>query len=69
MKLYFCYEKTMTGNWQPVVYNNDKPLMKSSNGQVPDRSTLYIVPSDCIVNDEPLFGKLIEMFPPPVLVP
>ena len=61
MASYFCYEKTFTGSWQPVIYHKDKPLAKSSNGQIPERTALNEVPEGADLT------KLMELFPAPLV--
>ncbi|QEP29893.1 hypothetical protein HYP99_gp100 [Sinorhizobium phage ort11] len=64
MKLYFCWEQTYTGTWQPVVFHDELPD-KSSQGHNPPRTPAHLVPEVCISNQEPVFGKLTRMFPCP----
>lgn len=42
--MWFQYEKQYTGIWQGVLYT-DKPLMKSSNGQIVESKQLVEVPN------------------------
>lgn len=67
IKVFFCYERAMTGNWHPVCYHSEPPKKeKVSDGDMPSRSTVHEVPPDCIVGlDEPLFGILMKRFPAP----
>lgn len=65
MKLFFCYEKTMLGTWQPVVFHGDV-LTKSSNGALPERTKIEEVPDHCISNGESMFGRLQVFFPAPL---
>lgn len=39
MTSYFCYEKSATGQWNPVIYKNKPP--KSVNGADPERSQFW----------------------------
>lgn len=67
VKMWFCWERQMTGNWQPVCYHDEQPKKeKVSDGDTPSRSPLYEVPADCLSDfDEPFFGRLKEKFPAP----
>lgn len=67
MTLYFCYEKAMTGRWEPVVYHGEAPR-PSLNGKeaAPERTTVQVVPKSCIKPDgEPNFSMLTRHFPKP----
>lgn len=56
--IYFCYERTMTGSWQPACYHGDKP------GKGRDYDGLVEVPADCIDADGSAnFGRLQKRFP------
>ncbi|MCA0341135.1 MAG: hypothetical protein LCH99_15590 [Proteobacteria bacterium] len=58
MAIWFGYERTMTGNWQPVCYHGDKP------GKGKELVGLVEVPADCIDTDgSPNFGALQKRFP------
>ena len=41
---YFCYEKTSTGKWAPVVYHGAAPLPKTNDAE---RTVPVLVPSRC----------------------
>lgn len=56
--IYFCYERAMTGNWQPACYHDSKP------GKDREVVGLVEVPADCIDADgSPNFGLLQKRFP------
>jgi hypothetical protein len=59
--IFFCYERAMTGNWQPACYHDSKP------GKHQEVVGLVEVPADCMDKtdwgDEPNFGKLVKRFP------
>ncbi len=69
MNLYACYEKMMTGNWELVVYHNDKPP-KTVNGSEVTRTEFLTIDTDSsqLVDEfnNPLFGKIKEIFPEPI---
>lgn len=48
----------------PAVYYGEKPG-KAIYGQTPERSTIWEVPDECMLNNEPIFGRLKKMFPAP----
>ena len=56
--IYFCYERTMTGNWQPVCYHGEKP------GKGKDVVGLVEVPVGLIeIDGSPNIGRLKKLFP------
>lgn len=58
--IYFCYERTMTGNWQPVCYHGEKP------GKGKDVVGLVEVPVGLIeIDGSPNIGRLKKLFPLP----
>lgn len=60
MTIWFCYERAMTGNWQPVCYHGEKP------GKGKTVVELVEVPADCVDDDgSPNFGALQRRFPLP----
>lgn len=60
MAIYFAWERTMTGNCQPVCYHEEKP------GKGKELVGLVEVPADCIDTDgSPNFGALQKRFPLP----
>lgn len=62
-RMWYVYEKDFAGRWCQVVYHGDKPGKKMEG--TPERSPIYEVPEDCIVNGEPQFGMLRARFAPP----
>lgn len=65
MSIFFCYERAMTGNWQPVCYHGERPKdVKVSDGDAPFRLKLTEVPPDCMdMENEPNLGRLVKRFP------
>lgn len=60
MSIFFCYERAMTGNWQPVCYHGEKP------GKGKGLVGFVEVPADCVDADgSPNFGALQKRFPLP----
>lgn len=60
-KLYFCWEKTMSGRWGPVCYHGAPPVSDAIT-----RSAVVGVPGACVGADGgPMFGALAERFPAP----
>lgn len=58
MAIYFAWERTMTGQWQPVCYHGEKP------GKGKGLVGLVEVPADCVDADgSPNFGALQKRFP------
>lgn len=59
-KMFFCYERSMLGKWEPVVYYDEVPPLNSGGKEsAPTRSTVWPVPPTCIKNDgEPSFAML-----------
>lgn len=58
--IWFAYERTMTGTWQPVCYHREKPR------RADDLVGLIEVPAYCIdVDGSPNFGALQKRFPLP----
>ena len=56
--IWFCYERAMTGNWQPVCYHGEKP------GKDREVVGLVEVPVGLIeVDGSPNIGRLKKLFP------
>lgn len=64
--MWFRWERDHALRWCPTIHHGDKPeVTKSSQGDPVRQTEAVQVPDDCIVNGEPLFGKLVERFPMP----
>lgn len=69
--MWYGYEKTGTGAWQPVVWHMDHPdklyPMNTSKDNHQLRSEKIIeVPANCLDGEgNPLWGRLRELLPPP----
>lgn len=61
--MWFCYEKSTTGEWQPVAYHQFKPGNEITKKK---RSTIWKVPENCIDMDGSVnFYQLQKMFKKP----
>lgn len=57
-RIWFAYERTMTGQWQPVCFHGEKP------GKGKTVVGLTEVPADCMdMPGEPNLGRLVKRFP------
>ncbi len=66
--IYFCWERTMSGQWGPVCYHGEKPPKeKVADGDRPRRSNVWDVPEHCLraTDREPMFGRLAILYPAP----
>lgn len=69
--MWYGYEKTQTGAWQPVVWHIDHPdkmyPMSTGKDNHPRRSDNIVkVPANCLDGEgNPLWGRLRELNPPP----
>lgn len=66
MNFYFGYEKTVGDKWSPVLYHGTAPTVKdgwivNSNG-ARTRCTHFVTITG---DEEPPFGILQKMYPPP----
>jgi hypothetical protein len=66
MKIYFCWEQSYTGVWQPACYHGWFPDSKGVNGQGMPRTTPVEVTKEFVdESGEPRFAKLSASYPAP----
>jgi len=62
---WFRYERSL-GRWCPTVHHTEKP--RTPKGEEDRVTTAWPVPEDCLSADgSPMFGRLKERFPEPVV--
>jgi hypothetical protein len=65
LPIFFCWEKTMSGQWAPVCYHGRvSPIVQA------ERSPTYEVPPKFIdIDGSPRFGALMRAYPAPQALP
>lgn len=67
MKIFFCYERSNVGRWQPVCYHGAPPRpLNESKDDPPSRTSVVELPAEYVDADgTPNFGLITKRYPEP----
>jgi hypothetical protein len=67
MKIYFRWEKTMFGRWEPVCYHGDPPRPPAKEDENAKTRAVEVPTKFIAADGTPNFGEIVKWFKEPAL--